>query len=479
MKWRDEMSRLKSRMFSETGRGILMMCLFRRCQEMARIDRVLCRRPSSIRATEYDSVLSMKDNDRVGCSLREQLKNMTQRIRLKLNPESCHDANDFQDLAARVSHRVGSQFAPCLIFPLFIRLFCCSIVRLFQCFPVSSLRVAYSIFLLRRVKTRIFNLIELLMRKSCKSSISFRRQGRAGHCQSPDPASSFFLPSNVELFQCFPVSSYFRVTCSSVLPSRVKVRIFTLIELLIVIAIIAILAAMLLPALNKARDKAYAISCASNQKTIGTAGAMYSNDFDGWIVPTAMPPFGVGGNWDRGGIWYGNLAGLDGKPSYGVKYRANAPNAKGTTYICPSESVPLGDMAAGEFGYTHYTANVGLSGIHYSTNSNQGRMRRIADVKMPSIAVWIGDGVIRDNPGACNIQMLAFRHGAADPRKTGSYSDPVPYYLKGRANILFADGHSAPKSVVDMALPGNPVYGRFTSAKTADCGYDRTTGRTY
>ena len=179
------------------------------------------------------------------------------------------------------------------------------------------------------------------------------------------------------------------------------------------------------------------------------------------------------------GIWYGNLAGLDGKPSYGVKYRANAPNAKGTTYICPSESVPLGDMAAGEFGYTHYTANVGLSGIHYSTNSNQGRMRRIADVKMPSIAVWIGDGVIRDNPGACNIQMLAFRHGAADPRKTGSYSDPVPYYLKGRANILFADGHSAPKSVVDMALPGNPVYGRFTSAKTADCGYDRTTGRTY
>ena len=307
----------------------------------------------------------------------------------------------------------------------------------------------------------------------------FPRRGMVagkGCSQSPFNLIFSFI---LRLFNCFSIPLSFPVPCSSVLPSRVKIRIFTLIELLIVIAIIAILAAMLLPALNKARDKAYAISCASNQKTIGTAGAMYSNDFDGWIVPTAMPPFGVGGNWDRGGIWYGNLAGLDGKPSYGVKYRANAPNAKGTTYICPSESVPLGDMAAGEFGYTHYTANVGLSGIHYSTNSNQGRMRRIADVKMPSIAVWIGDGVIRDNPGACNIQMLAFRHGAADPRKTGSYSDPVPYYLKGRANILFADGHSAPKSVVDMALPGNPVYGRFTSAKTADCGYDRTTGRTY
>ena len=90
-----------------------------------------------------------------------------------------------------------------------------------------------------------FTLIEFLMRKSCKSGGSFRRQqGRAGRCQSPDPASSFILQLlncfNVQLFQCFSTSS-FRVPCSIFLLRRGKTKVFTLIELLIVIAIITIL----------------------------------------------------------------------------------------------------------------------------------------------------------------------------------------------------------------------------------------------
>ena len=72
-----------------------------------------------------------------------------------------------------------------------------------------------------------------------------------------------------------------------------KRQSFTLIELLIVIAIIAVLASLLMPALNSARNKAKGITCIANQKQCMLAVSMYANDSNGWVPPPGGGSTGI------------------------------------------------------------------------------------------------------------------------------------------------------------------------------------------
>jgi prepilin-type N-terminal cleavage/methylation domain-containing protein len=113
---------------------------------------------------------------------------------------------------------------------------------------------------------------------------------------------------------------------------------FTLIELLVVIAIIAILAAMLMPALETARNQAMDATCRNNLHQIGLAFHLYANDY-GDYLPYVELPSGGAANRGGGSMRWGHSA-----PNwYGwgedTEFHANdmiaAYLAPCNAYICP------------------------------------------------------------------------------------------------------------------------------------------------
>ena len=80
---------------------------------------------------------------------------------------------------------------------------------------------------------------------------------------------------------------------------------FTLVELLVVIGIIAVLVAMLLPALQKAKKAANTVQCASNMKQIATAMIMYANANKNQLMPARVVPSIT---YPQGWFWANELA---------------------------------------------------------------------------------------------------------------------------------------------------------------------------
>ncbi len=200
---------------------------------------------------------------------------------------------------------------------------------------------------------------------------------------------------------------------------------FTLIELLVVIAIIAILAAMLLPALNKARQSARNISCVNHLKQIGTGMQLYSDAYDGYLY------CGVLNGWTT--LWWDEVFFmLKGDRTGRVSTSNAAFPDKYKIFHCPTEETPIGLSSEGKFEYTHYGLNTYL---HNRTKV----VRKTTTIHRPSEAISTLDTQIKTTY-ECNWgTYLAFRHN-------------------GKYNMMFVDGH----------VNGS---NRFTESKDINTGF--------
>lgn len=241
-----------------------------------------------------------------------------------------------------------------------------------------------------------------------------------------------------------------------------KQKAFTLIELLVVVAIIAILAAMLLPALNRARETAKATACLTNMKQIGLAWQMYVSDFE-MFTPWANPE----GNSQPEGCW-----------DY-FWYELLTPYTEGTeVFQCPGYSNPVkhrstgmtyskGDTYSTDYGFNMYTARCtsedlktgpeGLVLVWDCTDigcARYDRNRIPVNLNMKSTSMnYAPDGVPCGQNATTHPQSHQIPHFFTRKSGLGPHNKGI--------NALFCDGHAqwCPPSITgrDWITPNRQI----------------------
>jgi prepilin-type N-terminal cleavage/methylation domain-containing protein/prepilin-type processing-associated H-X9-DG protein len=199
-------------------------------------------------------------------------------------------------------------------------------------------------------------------------------------------------------------------------PSRVRTRAFTLVELLVVIGIIAVLIAILMPALRRARNQAQKVDCMSRIRQIMLATTMYTQSNKGWL-PGPLGQTEPGGphnqfGVDTGRLWTGNF--LRNKE----------------VWICPTDPRPDQERT---YSYTYngrMIVRLGMENDAWPTVIPPPHMRRITTFKFPSECLVYGEENITKNGGAYMINDVYF-----------IYDDVTDNRHMGKSVVGYLDGH--------------------------------------